>query len=497
MGLFGKKKAVAAATSPPAPATTAPYVPPTDRQEPLLEHDDPVVVATESYHDPMDPEEGDADLTVPGAYYNVEKPKNEGWIQTQIPNLGMKNKAKRLLTCCGLPASVKWGLIGASVIGVVAYGLIAGATNHKKELNVAFIGNSYFFVNDLPRLMETISGGMIFQDSCLHGSGSFLNLLKTGNGMYYKWNTNNALMDDVQFVSQSGQVSMVYDYGACSVPQLLLGQDAMLSYGNDYGKYIDDGNNPCIQDQSYMEYEQSFNYTEKWDYVVMVDQSKRMCFDDARAEALMALNYTYAPLLQHIKARGLIVQPHAFWSNSANMSGLEDVPTFTSRIMDGAKIYKEFLNGEAKLSKKAKISPVGDAFLTVWEEDNSLWEKLFLADGIHPSASGSYLYANVLYASMYGFMPKKDIAILEDTAELFYNARRLQAGNNGTLYPSEDEATYLFKVAKRVTLLFHKPSSLKTVGQTAEAEDEEVETDDYVQENQDYQDYDEDQDYEN
>jgi hypothetical protein len=270
----------------------------------------------------------------------------------------------------------------------------------------------------------------------------------------------------------------------------------MIAYGNQYGSYIDDGNNPCIQDQSYMEYEQSFNYTQKWDYVVLVDQSKRMCFDDARAEALMALNYTYAPLLRHIGAKGLIVQPHAFWSNNANMTGLEDIPTFTSRIMDGAKIYKEFLNDGTKLSKKAKISPVGDAFLTVWEEDYSLWEKLFLADGIHPSASGSYLYATVLYASMYGFMPKKKTAILEDAEELFSNARRLQAGENGTVFPTEDEATYLFKVARRVTLLYHTPSSYKTVdySTTSDYEAEEGENDDYAQ---DYQEYDEDQDYEN
>jgi hypothetical protein len=112
----------------------------------------------------------------------------------------------------------------------------------------------------------------------------------------------------------------------------------------------------------------------------------------------MALNYTYSPLLQHIGAGALIVQPHACcWSSDANMTGLEDIHTFTSRIMDGAKIYKEFLNAETHMSKKAKIAPVGDAFLTVWEEDNDLWQKMFLADGIHPSVYGSYLYATVLY----------------------------------------------------------------------------------------------------
>ena len=41
-----------------------------------------------------------------------------------------------------------------------------------QELNVAFIGNAYLFVNDVPRVMEAISDNHIHQNSVLHPGGS-------------------------------------------------------------------------------------------------------------------------------------------------------------------------------------------------------------------------------------------------------------------------------------------------------------------------------------
>ena len=91
--------------------------------------------------------------------------------------------------------------------------------------------------------MEAISDGQITQDSCLHAGGSLAALLMTGNGMYRRWQTTDALIqvpisssygnddgnnngggdDDDDGNSYGSGYTMVYDYGACSVHQLISG----------------------------------------------------------------------------------------------------------------------------------------------------------------------------------------------------------------------------------------------------------------------------------
>lgn len=43
-----------------------------------------------------------------------------------------------------------------------------------EQISVAFIGTSYLFVNDVPRLLETMGGGQVIQDSCLRSGGSLV-----------------------------------------------------------------------------------------------------------------------------------------------------------------------------------------------------------------------------------------------------------------------------------------------------------------------------------
>lgn len=401
-----------------------------------------------------DPEEGDADLSLPPGY----SASND--TRLALLKLRLYRTMMLILGCGGAVTTAKlalWAAVGAGTLALLL--LVGPASGH---VNIAFIGNSYFYVNDMPRLFEQVAGKHIFQDSCLHASGSVLNILKTGNGMYYKWQTQNAMKGGIEYVTSSNDVAYLYDYGACSVPQLLTGQDSMLSYGNQDGHYVNDGTNPCIKDNNYLEYENSFHYDGKWNYVVIVDQSKRMCFDDAREEAIMAFNYTYAPLLSRAGATPVLVQPHAFWSDAVNMTGLTDIPTFTSMIMDGAKIYKKFLDKHTRLGISAKIAPVGDAYLTVWEENEELWQKLFLADGIHPSGHGSYLYAMVLHGTIYGRPPPKSRVVTDNVQDLFSLARKLHVDESGI--PTKSEALALWKVAKKVAVNGYKPKSLKSVG---------------------------------
>lgn len=473
MGFFRRKKKEVEQTA----TAQVEKTPSAEKKEPLLAtkqervpDDEPVMVSAEDApawtdidgtkaRNLDDPEEGDTDISLPPTYKVSLEEKRANTLKAKL------SKALLFVVGCGgAVTGVKLAIWALLTAGTVALLLLTGPANVGHELSVAFVGNSYFYVNDLPRLFERVTGDHVFQDSCLHSSGSILNILKTGNGMYYKWQSQNAMVGGAEYVTSNDNVVYLYDYGACSVPQLLTGQDSMLSYGNQDGHYVNDGTNPCLNDNNYLDYEKSFNYSKSWDYVVIVDQSKRMCFDDARDEALMAFNYTYAPLLSRVGATPVIVQPHAFWSNAVNMTGLTDIPTFTSMIMDGAKIYKQFLDKHLTTRfRSTKIAPVGDAYLTLWEDDEELWQKLFMDDGIHPSGYGSYLYAMVIHATIYGAVPPQSRVVTDDVMELFSLARKLHVDESAM--PTKSEALTLWTTARKVAVYGHKPRSLKTVGQ--------------------------------
>mmetsp|Transcript_941 Transcript_941/g.1699 ORF Transcript_941/g.1699 Transcript_941/m.1699 type:complete len:569 (+) Transcript_941:34-1740(+) len=409
-----------------------------------------------------DPEEGDVD----GVYKpEAEKPMKEKLMENATAFWAS------VLGCCGFSTLPKLAkvtiMVGAGIglfAGALTFLLLSGgdAPIYQGKVNVAFIGNSYFYVNDLPRFVENIAGGHIFQDSCLHPSSSILEIIMTGNGMWTRWATKNAMIGGVKYETQDGDTAYLYDMGACSVPQLLTGHDKLVTSGDALGSFINDGENPCFQEDAYLQYQESFDYKGTWDFVVLTDQAKRMCFDETRHEALAAFNYTYGPILKKRRITPIIVQPHAYQSQNVNASGLGDLDTFTALTMEGAHVYKNYLNKRLGWFTHAQIAPVGNAFLAVKESDSSLYQKLFLDDGIHPSAFGTYLYGLVIYATMMGYMPKyKDVVVDDVEDELFATARKLQAADASAGFPDKDEAAALFKIAKKVALRGYQPQALR------------------------------------
>jgi hypothetical protein len=79
-------------------------------------------------------------------------------------------------------------LCSSAVIYVILFvGMAAGLTygtmnqliffsniNWDEQITVAFVGTSYLFVNDIPRLLEAMSAGQVIQDSCLRSGGSLV-----------------------------------------------------------------------------------------------------------------------------------------------------------------------------------------------------------------------------------------------------------------------------------------------------------------------------------
>ncbi|KAL7565465.1 hypothetical protein ACA910_012208 [Epithemia clementina (nom. ined.)] len=366
------------------------------------------------------------------------------------------------------------GLFHGILFAAMAFGLVYGVyANRFKitdvdllvdwslELNVAFIGNAYLFVNDVPRIMAAISDDRIHQQSVIHPSaGSLAAVLLSGSGMYKQWRTEEAFLEN--YTNSYGYNESIYDYGLCTVAQILMGKDEILSYGNKDGAYYNDKKNPCIMDYTYKEYVDELLYNNNhtyanWDYVVLVDQTKRMAFKQARQETIYSLKNAYGPLLNTSGAIPVIVDTHSFWSEETNMTGLQSVEYFQSLIYDGVEDYVNALASVLPSWQYPVVAPIGIAYLTVYEEKRSLWEKLFIADGIHSSLHGSYLFACVLYATLYGHLPDRTRTVTK-VEHLFAGSRKLV----GSLeYPTESEAYYFRNVARRVALRGYVPNLLR------------------------------------
>ena len=382
---------------------------------------------------------------------------------TKIPGTGLE-KIRVVLFRSGLVYFLIFLVTAASMIYGVSDKLgsfhnpFFARIDWDQELTMAFIGNTYLFVNDIPRLLEAISTGHVYQNSVLHAGGSLKALWQTGNGMYELWQTEEAMVEysvgDDDYSTQTA-----YDFGLCTVAQILQGYDEYIGYGNKDGHYKNDGLNPCIVNEYYaelLEAQLEQDPVPQWDYVVLADQTKRMAISGARNLTLQVLAAGYGPFLETSGAVPVIVDTHAFWSDNSNMTGLTDIPTFTALIWEGVAAYTEALSSVLPRKQTPIVAPVGLAYLTVWEENFDLWELLFLDDQIHSSLAGSYLFGHVLYATLFGHMPDQSE---ENVAPqyLFQDARKLLGGYSPA---SPQEAEYLRNVARRVALRNYVPPSL-------------------------------------
>jgi len=95
--------------------------------------------------------------------------------------------------------------------------------DNDKKTRVAILGNSMVYYNDMPRLLERLSLNLIEQKSCMHALSTLTSLLITGNGMYEKFSTKEA------FLETTPEGFDIFDFGDCTVPQLLFGVDERLA----------------------------------------------------------------------------------------------------------------------------------------------------------------------------------------------------------------------------------------------------------------------------
>ena len=365
--------------------------------------------------------------------------------------------------------------------------------HHRRKVTyIAHIGNSFQFVNDFPRVLQTMATQPVLQDSVLHGSLSFFTLPNHGNGMRNRWHTDSAWDSTTQ----------LYDYGACTISQLLMGSDDYLLSEEDYtNHYKNDGKNPCFaperqsnddddtstdddaatfhgsnqdddnddgddgwqQDyddsQAYLEYTLATKTRSQWDFVVMNDQSLRPAVPYERQKSINALKNTYIPMFTASQSTVVFIMTHAYSRPNVNLTslGLSSIPMFTAKTFKGYHAYAKVVSAA---SIPTRLAPVALAFLTVWDENGSLWSRLFGPDSFHPSPHGTYLQTCVVHATIFGYLPDAPRST-DHIAQYFNHSRSMQLGKTPLDLPTKAEALYLRSVADRVVLQNYLPTSFR------------------------------------
>jgi hypothetical protein len=112
------------------------------------------------------------------------------------------------------------------------------------------------------------------------------------------------------------------------------------------------------------------------------------------------------------------------------------------------------------LRQSPRIAPVGLVFLAVHEDNLQHWKALFHCDGIHASPSGTFLQGLVMYHTLFGTLPDRDFCVVNDMSVWWQNARMMQhAWEPANPIPDRGMADYLYRMAERVLVHGHVPSS--------------------------------------
>jgi hypothetical protein len=334
--------------------------------------------------------------------------------------------------------------------------------------SIAFVGNSILYFNDFPRFFSLLSRKenlLIQQDSCLHGGATLSSLLKRGSGMYPQWQTPNALLPELYNDLE------IYDYGACTVRQLLLDKDLSLEDENysfeTYNVSSIRNRNPCRVDDNYRLYlldkeqqqqlhDTSTHHKDTWDYVVLNDHTKNPARNATRQASLKSLEESYLTWLLETGATPILIWTHAYIpsNDGRDMVGLENVANFTSLTGVGIRAYRNLLRDALPDAQMPRIAPVGlgmyystnkccemtvrvttvlithhsttIAFLTIYEERPEMWKRLFHnADHLHPSPCGTFLQACIVHWTIFGHLPDLQQFQTEESVQYLWSTARM------------------------------------------------------------------------
>eukprot|EP00929_Paragymnodinium_shiwhaense_P106116 TRINITY_DN71262_c0_g1_i1.p1 TRINITY_DN71262_c0_g1~~TRINITY_DN71262_c0_g1_i1.p1 ORF type:complete len:399 (-),score=73.45 TRINITY_DN71262_c0_g1_i1:480-1622(-) len=273
-----------------------------------------------------------------------------------------------------------------------------------RHLRVAFVGNSYIYFNDVPRLLQALHHGpdKVETGDCLLGGSSWKSLLKKGNGMEKKFQSPNALLPDGS-----------YDIGAPTVQALLSDENG-------------------------------------WDFCVMGTYSQEAARLELRQNGFEALD-VLAPMLDKAGAKAVLLVTPAYRAAVKRSETIGDWATFAWRQSEGYGLYASHLAARCDKARLPRLADANRAFQLVHGERPELWKELFFDDDFHPSALGSFLQACVIYCAIHGEAPHLSPDVLADPAKLWARARRMLPPPCVGRMPSADELLYLRSVAMRAS----------------------------------------------
>ncbi|VEU33594.1 unnamed protein product [Pseudo-nitzschia multistriata] len=321
--------------------------------------------------------------------------------------------------------------LGIAVGTMVVLAFLTAKPSVEREVRVAMIGNSLMYYNDLPRLLEAMSNGRLSQDSCLHGSASLKSHLYYGNGMFVKWDTGNARIwnvdnadyegaaeayteymdyyngnngddgnnydDDAQQQQQytyqlDSTQSHIYDFGACTVPQLLLGRDERLveKYSDNY--YTDDYNEDDLdEDEDYDNDDNNDN-----------GGNQRHQRQLRRERARRRMQHQSQ---RHETQHQLITRPSTETQSQSNLRVLEQTYHYTYAADDAASV--DDFNNNNNADDEYNTYSVVDSFTDTYALQN---------DGKNPCllSANYYFFKQSQYDEFNGGVPKWDYILIND-----------------------------------------------------------------------------------
>jgi len=257
----------------------------------------------------------------------------------------------------------------------------------KKDLHIAFVGNSIIFFNDghkLLRNMLTAKGYNVTYNACMEGGATLISLWKGCSS---------------SFVTGNRRVRVTLE--------------KLLS--------------PPL------------------DFVILNDQTRSPALAVSRAQTKAFLLRKYAPRLYEAKATPVFLHTAAYRTDLPMMGSFDQ---FTANLQEGYQEYAHLLtdyfasqNDEGQQQpQKALVAPFGMAVANVRQQHPELWKNLYLDDDMHPSPLGTWLEACVLFCTM---LPGEEPPIHTPN---FWKGIRLNSP-----IPTQEEAQILWDESLRIT----------------------------------------------
>ena len=264
----------------------------------------------------------------------------------------------------------------------------------------------------------------------------------TGNGSSNATVPSNVLMYGNSYTASNNLASLLESLGVVDTESIAPG-------GYDLAGHWDDINTSMHISNTTLR-----NPSIDWDYVILQDQSQIPSLPTTDTNWQESKNGA-VKISTEVEAEGSEIVLFMTWGRRSGESGVQwhqnnninqNYSIMQSRLADGYIHYAENISAAGNT---AWIAPVGLAFQHIHDaveadgtnasQSGNTFYNLYTADGSHPSLSGSYLSACVLYATMVGESPvgSNDTVALSASLKL-----ELQQAAAATVFNETSDISY-------------------------------------------------------